>query len=279
MDSDEGVRAAIYSRVSTEEQKRGWSLESQYEDNRAYCAERGYEVVRVLEDVGSGASFDRPAFAQLMRCAKKGRIDRIVIWRMDRFGRDPPWTMLISRDLEDRGIPIETVANGVRGESPESWLYRYMQFGIDRYESLKTAERCQTGRETAAQNGQWPGGRTPYGLEMDEGEGTLAIVEEEAEEVRRCFVLAAEDLTTREIAEHVDLNRKQIGRYIRNEAYRGALVYGEVVTENAWPAIVDPALWQKANDMFDKRIRDVMGREPPEYVDWSPSTGSTAQTS
>src|SRR5713226_229468 len=76
------MRMALYARVSTKDQ----SCELQVRDLRAYCAARGFDLVREYIDVGqSGAKDSRPELNILMDDARKRRFDAIVVWRFDRF--------------------------------------------------------------------------------------------------------------------------------------------------------------------------------------------------
>jgi len=258
------MKAAVYLRVSTQEQSDGWSLDQQYDACRAYAEERGWDVVRVLEDVHSGQDYDRPAMARLLRLAKEGAFGRIVVWRMDRFGRDPAWNLLLERDLSGNGVEIETVKNGALGDSPEARLYRIVQYGVDLYEAELTAERCQEGRETAAENGKWPGGPAPYGYKLDKERKTLEPEPEQAAEVRRMYRLVIDGHNTREVADELDVHRSTVQKRIRNAAYVGHLVYGDVVHRDAWLPIVEPSVWEKANRILDERAAE-NGKEVSEY--------------
>jgi site-specific DNA recombinase len=258
------MKAAVYLRVSTQEQGDGWSLQSQYDSCREYAAERDWNVVRVYEDVHSGQDYDRPAFSRMLRLAKEGAFSRVLVWRMDRWGRDPAWNLLLERDLSERGIEIETVKNGPLGDTPEARLYRIVQYGVDLYEAEKTAQRCQEGRETAAEEGSWPGGKAPYGYDLDKEAKTLRVNEDEAGNVRRMYQLVLETDNTREVAEAVGVHRSTVQKRVRNAAYAGHLVYGDTVTRNAWPSIVPADLWEMANRALDERAA-ANGKEVSDY--------------
>jgi len=258
------MKAAVYARVSTQEQSDGWSLDSQYEHCRDYANEKGWRVVRALEDVHSGQDYDRPAFGRLLRLARDGAFSRIVLWRMDRFGRDPAWNLLLERDLRERGIEIETVSNGPLGNSPEARMYRLVQYAVDLYQAEKTAEECQDGRERAAEQGSWPGGRAPFGYELDREAKTLRPNPEEAEEIRQMYRLVLQGQNTREVADELDVHKSTVQSRIRNAAYVGVLVYDEVVHRDAWSSIVDPETWKAANQVLDARA-EASGKEVSEY--------------
>ncbi|MFC1961188.1 recombinase family protein, partial [Chloroflexota bacterium] len=81
-------RAAIYTRVSSEEQVDGYSLSAQEVETRRVCQQKGWEVVRVYTDPGrSGRTAIRPGFQAMIDDAEAGQFDVIVVHKLDRFSR------------------------------------------------------------------------------------------------------------------------------------------------------------------------------------------------
>jgi DNA invertase Pin-like site-specific DNA recombinase len=95
------MRIAIYARVSTKDQ----SCELQVRDLRAYCAARGFDLVREYVDVGqSGAKDSRPELNKLMDDARKRQFDAIVVWRFDRFARSTKHLLSALEEFRSLGI-------------------------------------------------------------------------------------------------------------------------------------------------------------------------------
>src|SRR4030042_5480232 len=79
-------KVGIYARVSTLD--KGQDTELQFSDLRTYASARGWKVFKEYVDEGQPSSKEqRPAFNQLMEDARKRKIDIILVWRLDRFGR------------------------------------------------------------------------------------------------------------------------------------------------------------------------------------------------
>ena len=76
-------KVAIYTRVSTQEQK----TDMQLMDLKEYVQNRGYETFQFYEDIISGAAKERKALDQLMDDAKKRRFEIVLVWKFDRFAR------------------------------------------------------------------------------------------------------------------------------------------------------------------------------------------------
>src|ERR1035438_7812355 len=95
------MRIGIYARVSTKDQ----SCEMQIRDLRAYCAARGFELVREYVDVGqSGAKDSRPELNKLMDDARKRQFDAIAVWRFDRFACSTKHLLLALEEFRSLGI-------------------------------------------------------------------------------------------------------------------------------------------------------------------------------
>src|SRR5438067_10044527 len=76
-------QVALYTRVSTEEQK----TDLQLMDLQEYVSRRGYEIFNFYEDVVSGATKERKEVDQLMDDARKRKFDIVLVWKFDRFAR------------------------------------------------------------------------------------------------------------------------------------------------------------------------------------------------
>ena len=77
------MNIAIYLRVSTDRQ----TTQSRAVELREYCARRGWNDMREFSDTASGAKFSREGLDALMREVRKGRIDIVVAYKLDRLGR------------------------------------------------------------------------------------------------------------------------------------------------------------------------------------------------
>src|SRR3989338_4139744 len=98
------VKAALYVRVSTEEQvKKGVSLDAQEAALRSYCKTYSYDIHKIYKDKGKSAKDikGRPAMIKLLEDAQAKKFDVILIYKLDRF----------SRSLKDLILTIETLKN------------------------------------------------------------------------------------------------------------------------------------------------------------------------
>jgi site-specific DNA recombinase len=110
-------RAAIYCRVSSKAQEDNYSLESQESDARAYAEQHGYSVAGIYKDVQSGKRFDRRQFSEVKAAAKRGEIDVVIVWKINRLGRNYEQSIAAKVELEALGVTIESVTEKLGKEN------------------------------------------------------------------------------------------------------------------------------------------------------------------
>ena len=110
------VRAAVYCRVSSHDQKQKGDLERQVGRVTTHCVSKGYKMVAVLEDVGSGMSENRPRLRKLFGLVNDHKIDRVVVEHKDRLSPSEEQRVILSLCLTSLGVDIECV----EGDTPSS---------------------------------------------------------------------------------------------------------------------------------------------------------------
>lgn len=103
------VNTAIYHRVSTMDQNPALARE----ELRAAAARLGGEVVMLIEEKGSGARNDRPGLQRLMDAARRGKLDAVLCWKLDRFGRSVLDVLANVRALEAAGVRFIVTTQGL----------------------------------------------------------------------------------------------------------------------------------------------------------------------
>ena len=110
------MKAAIYCRVSTEDQEReGSSLQSQLEACEKIAQERDYEVpleLIVLETY-SGLSLDRPKLNELREWVRDKQVDVVIAYTLDRLSRDPVHFIILQEELERVGVELILVTEDI----------------------------------------------------------------------------------------------------------------------------------------------------------------------
>lgn len=192
------LRCAIYARVSTQEQaNEGTSLSTQIERCRTHAATQGWDVVGEFIDEGvSGTLVSRPALNRLWAEVRAGRVDVVIVAKLDRFFRNARGFENGLHDLDEHGVALVSVAESLDTETPGGRMMRSMFGIIAAWERETIADRTIGGSRATAQAGFWNGGPAPYGYQLAEGPGkkkTLIINDAEAEVIRLGVRLVTEE--------------------------------------------------------------------------------------
>lgn len=147
------MRAAIYARVSTEDQaKHGYSLPDQIASCKTYLQGLGYQdIVEYIDDGYSGEYIDRPAISNLRDDADEGRINIVAVYDPDRLARKLFIQLLISEELERNNVKLHFVT-GQYDSSPEGRLFFSMRGAVAEFEKEKIRERSMRGKRKKAQD-------------------------------------------------------------------------------------------------------------------------------
>ena len=179
------MRAAVYARVSTEDQAREEkvSLETQVGDIEAYCKGKGYEVVKPYYiDIQSGSDSmkERPQFEKMLDDAKRRLFDVIVSWTPDRLFRNMWPAARLKRTVEETGVDIEAVKQPLDKKMLGLWAW-LAELEIENFK-----ERSRMGKRGVALKGKVVCRSAPFGYSANE-ERLPEVNESEAYIVRRIF--------------------------------------------------------------------------------------------
>jgi site-specific DNA recombinase len=169
--SSNGIsRAAVYLRMSDDKQEN--SIGRQRSQVLPYVTRRGYQLLREYVDEGiAGDEFeDRPAFQQLLRDAKAGKLDVIVVDEPSRLSRQDPieYNALVAYPLRSAGVRVDTVSKGpLDWESLAGHIMNTIHAAQAAEESRNLARRVMAGLVKKAKGGGWGGGIVPYALRVE----------------------------------------------------------------------------------------------------------------
>lgn len=160
---------AIYARQSIDK-KDSLSIEGQIEHCRRYASGE----VQVFQDKGfSGKNTKRPAFVELMQAVEAGQIQKIYVYRLDRFSRSIADFSRLWEVLQRYGVEFQSVTEQFDTSSPMGRAMLNIVLVFAQLERETTAERVKDNYIHRFSLGAWPGGPAPYGFDLtkmtDEG--------------------------------------------------------------------------------------------------------------
>jgi site-specific DNA recombinase len=252
------IRAALYARVSSEQQVIEETIESQLNFLMDRIRTDGVEVpleLRFIDDGYSAETILRPGLERLRDTAATGAIDRLYIQDPDRLGRDYAYQMVLVDELRQYGIEI-IFLNFKIDTTPEGRLLLQVQSMIAEYERTKIRERCRRGRLFAARAGKVSVlGGAPFGyryITKQEGGGQARYVVEftEAPIAREMFEwVAIEGCSLSQVCKrlkehgvltrrgHSTWDRATVSEMLKNPAYMGEARYGKIRIVPARPRL------------------------------------------
>ena len=164
------MKAAIYCRVSTEDQEReGTSLQSQLEACKKLAQEQGYDVPEgsIVMETYSGLSFDRPKLNEVRQWVRDKEVDAVIAYTLDRLSRDPVHFIILQEELERAGVALIMVTEDV-DSSDMGKLIAHIKGFAAKLEAEKIKERTMRGKRERIKSGKLPTGRgVLYGYDYD----------------------------------------------------------------------------------------------------------------
>lgn len=184
------LKAAIYIRVSTEEQaKEGYSLAAQEERLKAYALSQDWDVVKVYREDGKSAKdLDRPQLQTMLQDIKNGLIDVVLVYRLDRLTRSVLDLYNLLEDFEKYNVKFKSATEVYDTTTATGRLFITLVAALAQWERENLAERVKMGMLKKAALGEWSGGIAPFGYEYKNGK--FYIVEHEVEIVKKMFKMA-----------------------------------------------------------------------------------------
>ena len=280
MASAKSVRCAIYTRVSTDQglEQDFNSLDAQYEASQAYIrsqAHAGWTVLRAKYDDGgfSGGNIDRPALQRLLMDIRAGKIDVIVVYKVDRLTRSLADFAKLVELFDQHNVSFVSVTQQFNTTTSMGRLTLNVLLSFAQFEREVTSERIRDKIAASKRKGLWGGGMAPLGY--DTKDRKIFVNEAEAERVRTIFrgylrlgslnLLMAElrkrdivtkvrTLKTGETVGGIPLTRGSLAHLLRNRFYVGDVAFKGEVLRGEQPAIVDRDLFDAVQAKLDEQI-------------------------
>jgi len=202
-------RAVYYARVSTDLQVDNTSLPEQKEICEATIKSRGWELVGAYVDEGlSGTDANRPAWRQMLQDARDGKVDAVVVAKLDRFARKAGDAIRETDRLSDMGVDLVVVKEQIDMSTPAGRAMRTMLAGFAEFERDTIVARTAAGQRAKGRAGGWAGSKPPFGWRLEGLKRHARPVpdEREREVLRAMYGLFVKDrLSTAEVAERLNL--------------------------------------------------------------------------
>ena len=271
MKEENEIICGLYPRVSTEDQSRfGHSLDEQEDRLRKLCEFKGYKIYKVYREEGvSAKNTNRPKFKEMIQDMKDGKINKIIVYKLDRLTRSIKDLETICTLLEEYHCDLESVAEEINTGNANGKFFIRMLTILAQLEIERTSERTKFGLIGAAKKGHISG-KPALGYTKKDKSKKLVIDEIEAEVVKRIFNMYLEGSSVCYICEKFNeenvLNRHwattTVDKILSNKIYIGNIEHGKrdkknaQIFENVVPTIIDKTTFDCVQKRKEKNLKN-----------------------
>lgn len=255
----EGDLAAVYARYSSHSQGEQ-SIEGQLAEAQKYAAAHGYTIVHEYVDrAKSGRTDNREEFQRMLKDTAKKQFNVIILWKVDRFGRNREEIAINKMKCRKNGVRVEYVAETIPN-TPEGVILESVLEGFAEYYSLQLSQNIRRGIAESAEKCQVTGGNRPLGYKTGPDK-KFEIDEDTAPTVRLIFKMYADGATVTEIVAKLNelgLRTLRGGKFthnslhtiLKNEKYIGIYNNHGKHIEGGVPRLIDDELFYKVQEML-----------------------------
>ena len=260
----------IYTRVSSQSQTEGESLETQKELGKKKAKDLGYKS-RIWNE-GAASSHNenfenRPVLQKLLTQIEDGLVKCLYVFNNDRLSRNRDTQHIIRKRLSDNSVRLYTKDGEFDFSNPQDEFVKGLLDEVAKYNNSITAERSRLGKIARVKQGIWYGGPSPYGYEIKNKK--LAIDKEQSKWVKKIFRWHYDGKPIIWIKRQLDKNgvaakrgglisTGSINRLLKNTHYIGSYKWTDHKSGDTYtcecPSIVDETIWYAAETRRNKEF-------------------------
>jgi len=281
--SPAAVRCAIYTRKSTDEglERDFTTLDAQREAGESFIVsqrEQGWRALPDRYDDGgfTGANMERPALGRLLADIESGKVDCIVVYKIDRLTRSLLDFARMLDTFEKHNVMFVSVTQQFSTTSPVGRLTLNILLSFGQFERELIAERTRDKMRAARRKGKWIGGFPPFGYDVAPKGGALIVNTEEAEQVRDIFRLYLELGGLIPVLDEIDrrgfrmkawttrdgrarggaqFRKNTLHNLLTNVVYTGRIRFEGKLCEGEHARIIDDETWNRVQAQLNRNGR------------------------
>ena len=269
------MTAVIYARYSDSKQTEQ-SIEGQLKVCHEYAKQHGYTILQeYIDRAQSGRSDKRIQLQQMLRDSKKGIFSAVLVYAINRFGRNTRQTLNNTHLLEENGVDVVSATEPF-DNSPAGKLCRNMMMAYDQFYSEELNQKALRGMTINAEKGLSNGGIVPLGYKVVEKKYVLN--EETAPIVQEIYTKYASGVSKKEICDSLNerqiktssgvaFNKNSLNKILKNRKYLGIYIFGETEIPGGMPKIIDEDLFNKVQArMALNKMTPARSKAKTEYI-------------
>ncbi|MBR6316155.1 MAG: recombinase family protein [Lachnospiraceae bacterium] len=257
--------AVVYARYSSHNQQ-DQSIEGQIAAAQKYAEARGYNIIgEYCDRAKTGTNDNREEFQRMLSDTVKKQFTVIIVWKVDRFGRNREEIMYNKYRAKKNGVRVEYVAENI-GNGPEGVILESLFEGMAEYFSLQLSQNVKRGLYESAKKHLVLNGSVALGY-MPGPDKTYQINPDEAPVVKRIFEMYASGHTESTIVNYLNekgyrtrkgtpFGKSSLNSLLQNEKYIGTYIFKDLIhDEDVIPPIVDKDLFAQVQRMLKMNKR------------------------
>jgi site-specific DNA recombinase len=282
------VRCAVYTRKSTEEglEQEFNSLDAQRESAEAYIKSQKHAgwicLPQHYDDGGfTGGNLDRPGLKRLVADIEQGKIDCVIVYKVDRLSRSLLDFAKIMEAFEKRRVAFVSVTQQFNTATSMGRLVLNVLLSFAQFEREIISERTRDKIAAARRKGKWVGGHPLLGYDVDPHGSKLVVNEEEARRVRAIFELYLKHQGLIPVVQELEkrgwltkrwqtrkghfrggqrFTKSSLHHLLTNPVYLGKVKYKKELHPGEHEAIVSPKVWQRVQDLLRQQCNGTSAR-------------------
>lgn len=258
------MKVGLYPRVSGHEQEDNYSIPDQIDRMQKYCESRDWMVYKIYTDSGySGSNMDRPGLQDMIRDVERGKLDMILVYKLDRLSRSQKDTLFLIEDVfQKNNVSFTSITENFDTSTPFGMAMMGILAVFAQLERSKITERTMNGKDSRAREGKWHGSKwVPIGY--DYKDGLLIPNEYEVMQIREIADLVLKGTPIRTIERAVtekgyrhkygEWESKTIRRVLKNPVNIGMIKNRDKFYNGVHDPILDQKTFDAIQEVMDER--------------------------
>jgi site-specific DNA recombinase len=268
------AKCVIYTRVSSKEQTKGMSLETQRKDCELYATRNKIPIMGSFGGTYESAKTDeRKEFNRMLTFVKKSKekISIIIVYSVDRFSRSGANAIYIADQLKKQGIVVFAVTQPTDASTPSGRFQQNIQFIFSEYDNQLRREKCMAGVKEKLLAGIWCTS-VPFGYDIvrSEGQPKRIVLNAKGKLIKYAFELKAMGMSNEDVRSHLagkglKLSNQRVSDMLRNPFYCGLVVHKALegrILEGIQEKAVSKEVFLKVNGILAKKHKSGYTMEP-----------------
>lgn len=270
------MKAVIYARFSSSSQREA-SIDEQVKVCKDYAEKNNYEVVKVYSDSAlTGKTDERPALKKLLTDSSKNNFNIVLVYSIDRFGRDLVQTLLNEKKLSDNNVVLISATEHFSND-PSGVFFRNIMMSYAQYYSDELSVKIKRGMDYNAEKCLYNGGGVPLGYKIG-ADKHFEINPETAFIVKDIYEMYANGNSISEINSYLNsqglktnkgvaFNKNSLHTILKNKRYLGYYIHSGREIAGGIPQIIPDELFERVQEKMNKNKKaPARARAKVEYL-------------